>query len=261
MSEATFSHRLAGQFNALVLPRMLGLLDMQLLHYDRAVDPARPEYDRHSLFLFWHEYILLILPRWGHTPLTALCSQHRDGEWVNQTAASLGLHVIRGSSSRGGAKAIRQIRSSLSYSSVAVTPDGPRGPRRRMATGSIYMASRLGVPLVPVGIGISDPIRLHTWDRFVIPKPWSRVRIVLGPSLEIPRRLDREQLESYRNSVQSLMDDLTTWAQDWADSGRRVPGQQPFVRSRRTNRLPITPPLGPAEAVSKVAEARYCRAA
>ena len=239
MTEATFSHRLAGQFNALALPGMLGLLNTRLLHFDRSTDPARPEYDQHRLFLFWHEYILLILPRWGHTPLTALCSQHRDGEWVNQTASSLGLHVIRGSSSRGGAKAIRQIRRSLAYSSVAVTPDGPRGPRRQLGTGSIFMASRLGVSLVPVGVGISDPIRLRTWDRFVIPKPWSRVRIVLGPPLELPRRVDREGLESYRKSVQSLMDDLTEWAQDWADSGRHVAGQQPFVRCRRTNRMPL----------------------
>ena len=111
------------------MPRALDLLNFRIAHYDRSVDPARPEYSEHVIFSFWHEYIVVVLPRWGHTPLTVLCSQHRDGEWVNQTALSLGLNIVRGSSTRGGSSAIRQMKKNSKFSSIAMTPDGPRGPR------------------------------------------------------------------------------------------------------------------------------------
>jgi lysophospholipid acyltransferase (LPLAT)-like uncharacterized protein len=233
----TFQHKIIGRVNALVLPRALDLLDYRICHYDRSVDPARPEYNEHVIYYFWHEYIFSILPRWGHTPLTVLCSQHRDGEWVNQIALSLGLNIARGSSTRGGSSAIRQMKKNSQFSSLAVTPDGPRGPRREMAMGPVYLSSLLGLPLVPMGIGISNPYRLRTWDKFAIPRPKSRVRVIFGPKVFIPRKLGREKLESCRVGAQKLLNDLTDHAQDWADSGQKMTGEQPFVRCRRTNRV------------------------
>ena len=236
MSEATFNQQLLGQFNALVLPRALNLLNFRICHYDRSVDPARPEYNEHVIFSFWHEYIGVVLPRWGHTPLTVLCSQHRDGELVNQTAISLGLHIVRGSSTRGGSGAIRKLKKSSRYSSLALTPDGPRGPRREMAMGPIYLASLLKIPVVPVGVGIDQPYRLRTWDKFAIPRPFSRVRMIFGPKVRIPSKADRDCLESCRLGFQNLMNDLTDEAGRWAESREKRVGEQPFLRARRTNR-------------------------
>jgi len=99
---ATRQQKTLGKISSFVFPRLLDMLDFRICHYDRSVDPARPEYNEHVIFSFWHEYISVILPRWGQTPLTILCSQHRDGEWVNQTALALGLRIVRGSTSRGG---------------------------------------------------------------------------------------------------------------------------------------------------------------
>ncbi len=237
VSEATLKQKIMGQLNALVMPRALDLLNFRIRHYDRSVDPARPEYNEHVIFSFWHEYIVVVLPRWGHTPLTVLCSQHRDGEWVNQTAESLGLSIVRGSSTRGGSSAIRQMKTNSQFSSIAMTPDGPRGPRREMAMGPVYLASLLGIPLVPVGIGISNPHRLKTWDQFAIPRPTSRVRMIFGPKIRVPRKSKRDKLEICRSGVQVLMNDLTVEAQHWADSKKKMAGQQRFVRCRRTNRL------------------------
>jgi lysophospholipid acyltransferase (LPLAT)-like uncharacterized protein len=220
-----------------VLPRALDLLNYRIYHCDRSVDPARPEYNEHVIYCFWHEYIVSILPRWGHTPLTVLCSQHRDGEWVNQISESLGFNIVRGSSTRGGSSAIRQMKKNSKFSSIAVTPDGPRGPRREMAMGPVYLSSLLGLPLVPLGIGMTDPYRLKTWDRFAIPRPSSRIRLIFGPKIFIPRKSGRDKLESYRSSVQNLINDLTHHAQQWADSNQKMAGEQPFVRCRRTNRL------------------------
>ncbi|MFT5303777.1 MAG: lysophospholipid acyltransferase (LPLAT)-like uncharacterized protein [Mariniblastus sp.] len=242
MSQATFNQKITGQLNALVMPRALDLLNFRIMHYDRSVDPARPEYNEHVIFSFWHEYIIVVLPRWGHTPLTVLCSQHRDGEWVNQTAESLGLNIVRGSTSRGGSAAIRQMKKNSKFSSIAMTPDGPRGPRRHMAMGPIYLASLLGMPVVPVGIGISNPFRLKTWDQFAIPRPKSRVRMIFGPKIYVPRKAKRDKLETCHAGVQELMDGLTDEAQYWADSNQKMKGELRFTRCRRANRLVFDAP-------------------
>ena len=225
--------RVVGQTTAMVLPQLLRFLDIKMTHYDRSADPARPEYNEHMVFSFWHEFISIILPRWGHTPLSILTSQHRDGEWVSQTALALGLRIVRGSSTRGGASAIRQLKRSCQENSLVLTPDGPRGPRRKMAIGPVFMASRLGMPFVPLGIGIDDAWRLNTWDKFVIPKPFSRVRIIFGPKIDVPPKAKREELEAIRQSVEDLMNDLCDEAQAWACSGEKMIGEQPFTRVRR----------------------------
>lgn len=231
----SFSQKFFGHANALVLPPLLDALDLRICHYDRSVDPARPEYNEHVVFSFWHEYISVVLPRWGHTPLTILCSQHRDGEWVNQTALGLGLRIVRGSTSRGGSSAIRKLKRNCKTSSLCLTPDGPRGPRREMAIGPVYMASLLGLPIVPLGVGMSDCWRLNTWDQFAIPKPFSRVRMIFGPKIYVPRKSSREDLESIRAGIQRFTNELCDVADGWAASGDRMVGQQPFVRGRRTN--------------------------
>ncbi len=243
MSDATFSQRITGHINAVLMPRALDLINFRIRYYDRTVDPARSEYNEHVIFSFWHEYIVVILPRWGHTPLTVLCSQHRDGELVNQTAESLGLNIVRGSTSRGGASAIRAMKFNSKFSSIAMTPDGPRGPRREMAMGPVYLASLLGMPLVPVGIGISNPYRLSTWDKFAIPRPLSRVRVIFGPKIRVPKKVGKETLAAFRAGAQGLMTDLTDEAQYWADSNQKMVGEQSFTRERRSNRVVFERPV------------------
>ena len=106
-----------------------------------------------------------------------------------------------------------------------------------MALGPIYLASLLGLPIVPVGCAIDNPYRLGTWDRFAIPKPFSRVRMIFGPKIRIPRKLKRKQLEASRVSVQGFMNDLCDHAESWACSGQKMVGEQPFVRARRCNEI------------------------
>lgn len=102
---------------------------------------------------------------------------------------------------------------------LAITPDGPRGPRRCLAPGRVFLASKLNLPLVPFGIGYDRPWRMPTWDRFALPRPYSRARVVTGPRLHIPPDLDRESLEIHRQYVESLLNQLTDEAERWAASG------------------------------------------
>ena len=237
-TNATLAQKFVGQAASWLFPKFIDhCLDFKICHYDRSVDPARPEYNEHVIFAFWHEYIGLVLPRWGHVPLTVLVSQHRDGEWVNQTARALGMNIVRGSTSRGGSQAIRELKKHGSFSSITFTPDGPRGPRREMALGPVYLASVLQMPIVPVGAGFENPRRLNTWDKFAIPRPFTRARMIFGPKIYLPRKMKRDALEASRVKIQDLITALTVQSENWANSEADFSEQQPFIRVRRTNKI------------------------
>src|SRR5262249_53203129 len=104
---------------------------------------------------------------------------------------------------------------------LTMTPDGPRGPRRHLAQGPVYLASRLQLPLVVMGFGYDRPWRVNSWDRFAVPRPFSRGRAVIGPPLTIPRDLDRDGLERCRQRVEQLLNNLTQEAESWAAAGTR----------------------------------------
>ena len=121
---------------------------------------------------------------------------------------------------------------------LAITPDGPRGPRRQLATGPIYLSSKLKTPLVAVGIGYDRPWRLHTWDRFAVPRPFSRARTISSPRIQIPPDLNRAGIEAYRRRVENLLNRLTTEAECWAESGtRKIEQKRLYPRPAYSHRL------------------------
>ena len=233
--------RLCGTVCAWALPTATQFLNYRIGHYDLAADPARPEYDEHCIYVFWHEYITSVLPKWGRTPLTLLVSQHRDAEILNQMALGLGLNIVRGSTTRGGSRAIRELKRYSKTSSIVISPDGPKGPRREMAMGAIYLASLLKMPIVPVGIGVSRAWRLNTWDKFTIPKPMARVRVIFGPKYYLPPRTKKKQLEQHRLFTQSRLEHITEIAEQWAESGDKLVGARKFRRARRKANFYLEP--------------------
>ena len=134
---------------------------------------------RPFIFAFWHGQMLPLL--WVHRGqgVAVVISSHRDGEIVARIADHLGHRTIRGSSSRGAARALLGIVRELeSGTAVAITPDGPRGPARKFASGALVAAQRVGVPIIGIPVGANRAWRLRSWDRFTIPKPFSRVNVV-----------------------------------------------------------------------------------
>src|SRR5262245_61855340 len=123
----------AGGFaGALAIKALVGSLRFRVRLHDPAVDPHRPGQDRRFIYAFWHETLLLPAYRYGWTPTKVLISQHADGELIAQTCRHLRLGVVRGSTTRGGVGALREILALEGRRHVVVTPDGPRGPRRRV---------------------------------------------------------------------------------------------------------------------------------
>lgn len=232
-----FVRKLGGFAIASTALTWMRTLDFQGAYYDTTVDPGRDDFRGPVIMLLWHEYLLFPFYLRGHTNTAILVSQHRDAEWLNQAARHSGFRVIRGSTNRGGTAALREIVDvGKSNMNVAITPDGPRGPRRTLAAGPIFLASRLGIPLVACGMGYDRPWRLKTWDRFAIPRPFSRARGIASPRLEIPPKLDRDGIEYYRARTESLLNLLCDEAEDWAETGAKRENSFPLVRRAMSQR-------------------------
>lgn len=214
-----FLDRTAGLACASMVRSWMGSVDMRTAFYDETVDPVHPEWSGQKIYVFWHEYILLPLGVRGHSNLVMLLSQHHDAEILSHVAGFLGFGTVRGSTSRGGAAALREMLRKSQHMNLTITPDGPRGPRRVLAPGPIFLASKLQMPLVLLGLGCDRPWRAKSWDRFAIPRPFSRTRAVVSPALNIPKGLDREGLEHYRLQTQDLLNRLTLEAEAWAEAG------------------------------------------
>jgi lysophospholipid acyltransferase (LPLAT)-like uncharacterized protein len=148
----------------------------------RALYEAR----RPHVFLLWHEVLLPLLWQHRHQSIAIVVSEARDGQYLADFAASLGYRTVRGSSTRGAARALLgAVRELLAGHAVAFTPDGPRGPRRELKPGVVAAAQRGGATIVPLHAEADRAWRLHSWDRFMIPKPGARVRIVYGRPFEV----------------------------------------------------------------------------
>jgi hypothetical protein len=241
--QRSFLTGLGGLLGTAAVRSWMDTLDYKVSFYDRSVDPAQPECRGQKIYLFWHEYILLPFFMRGHCNLALLLSQHRDAEILSRAAYHMGFELVRGSTRRGGAAAIRQLLRKSRRMHLAITPDGPRGPRRHLAPGAIYLASKLGLPLVLMGFGYDRPWRVNSWDRFAIPRPGSRARCVPSPEIHVPPELDRDGQEHFRLRIEQLLNRLTLEAEAWAESGTRKLQQENIIRipARHRNGYRVDP--------------------
>ena len=217
----------AGLLGSALVRSWMGSMDYKVTYYDPNIDPAYPNDGRHRIYIFWHEHILIPLYLRRHCNLTMLLSKHRDADILEQVAGIFGFDCVRGSTFGGGIQAIRKMMEAANQQNLTITPDGPRGPRRELAQGAIYLASRLNFPLVLLGMGADKPWRVNSWDKFAIPKPYSRIRIVVSGDIIVPQNANRATLEHYRIKVQGLLNDLCDAADRWAESDSFVNGQSP----------------------------------
>lgn len=147
-----------------------------------------------AVVAFWHERLPLMPMLWmmarrrnPATRMHVLVSRHRDGRFIGAMMERFGVHVVHGSSSKGGAVGLRTMASLLAGGDqVAITPDGPRGPRRRAAAGVAQVAELSGISVLPCAAQTTRRIELSTWDGMVLPLPFGRGAIVCGPAIAVP---------------------------------------------------------------------------
>ena len=184
--------------------------------------PDGPRY----IYSIWHENLLLPAAFFGHPDLAVLISRHADGQILGSLINSMGMGMVCGSSSRGGShrggiEAVRGIISgTVGRRHLVVTPDGPRGPRREVQQGMVYIASRTGMKIVCIGVGLHRPWRAKSWDKFAIPRPTSRAKLIASIPISVPEGLKSSDLDEWRTRVQAEMDSVSLKAERWVDSNR-----------------------------------------
>ena len=163
------------------------------------------------IYVLWHNRILIVPPVWQrlcgrHRKTVTLASASHDGDIVARAMAFFGMGSVRGSSSRRGVAALVGLKRALADGmDVCLTPDGPRGPRYVMQPGAVKLAQSSGTPVVPVHVRFSSAWRLKTWDRFVVPKPFSKVTVVFAEPLRIARELDEAGFEAERMRLERIL--------------------------------------------------------
>jgi lysophospholipid acyltransferase (LPLAT)-like uncharacterized protein len=177
---------------------------------------------RPVIYALWHGRLLMV--PWigsrfagerGARRIRVLASRSRDGELLAGFVRRFGLEAVRGSSSRGGAEALRGLATALrAGDDVVLAPDGPRGPRQRVQSGLPALAALTGAPVVPLAFAARPARRLASWDAFLIPAPFARCALVVGDAVHIARRDDREEA---RVRLERALE-LTTAAADRAVS-------------------------------------------
>jgi lysophospholipid acyltransferase (LPLAT)-like uncharacterized protein len=186
---------------------------MRLRHVGREPLEARERAEQPSILAFWHGRLLLMPYCYRRGRIAILISRHRDGELIARTMGWFGHRSIRGSSTRGGAAALRESLRLLRQGwDLGFTPDGPRGPREKVQMG-VILAARMGrVPIVPVAFAARPARRLSSWDRFLVPLPFSRGVFLYGVPMEVPHGAGPEDLERYRAGLEAEMQRLTSEA-------------------------------------------------
>ena len=152
------------------------------------------------IYVLWHGELLPLLWTHRNRDVAVIISEHRDGEIIARVARALGFRLVRGSTSRGAARALLNASRELETGfDLAVTVDGPRGPAHTVAPGALVISQRTHAPMVPVGASASRSWRLKSWDRFMIPKPFARVTIAYGDPIRISADTPRDATQETEN--------------------------------------------------------------
>lgn len=210
LSRATTFRRLAGRLVGLYLRLALGTTRWTIEAPEESWPFMLGQDGRTAIVAFWHEHLPLVPALWWHAhraspalAMTVLISRHRDGQMITDIVRRWGVQAVAGSSERrrttgdgrdregrdkGGAAAMRGLLGLLRAGSlIAITPDGPRGPRHVVQPGVARLAALSGTPVIAAAACCRPSRRLGSWDRMVLPLPFGRGRIVCSAPLPVPR--------------------------------------------------------------------------
>ena len=178
----------------------------------------------HYVLCFWHSRFVLMPYCYPGPRIVVLSSNHRDAEALVRILRKFGIEQARGSSTSGGTTGMRQIlRKVQEGCDVGLTPDGPRGPRRRVQPGVVAVGRFTGLPIIPVTFSASSARRLRSWDRTLLPRFFSRGLFVYGTPVSVPRDADPATLELKRLELEAELDRIT----DEADDAMGLPREDP----------------------------------
>jgi lysophospholipid acyltransferase (LPLAT)-like uncharacterized protein len=161
---------------------------------------------RRPIYALWHGRIMPGIIYLRDRDIVVITSENFDGEWIARIIRRFGFDTARGSTSRGGAKALVQMRRELQRARpVAFTVDGPRGPREVAQPGAVWLAGATGQPILPFHIESSKYWTARSWDRHQVPKPGSDVAVAMGPPIEVPADRNPDAIEQGRRELETAL--------------------------------------------------------
>ena len=164
---------------------------------------------RRPIMAFWHGRVLTATYFFRRRGIVVMISENFDGEWIARIIEQFGFRTSRGSSSRGGQRALLQLKREMERGRPAgFAVDGPRGPARTAQPGAVWLAKLTGNPVVPFHMEASSYWSLKSWDRTQIPKPFATVALSVGAPIEVPRNADDAVIEEKRVEVERSLLDL-----------------------------------------------------
>ena len=177
-------------------------------HYLRFRREGKP-----VVFVFWHGQMLPLVYAHRGEGVVVLVSEHADGEYITQVIRRHGFGTVRGSSTRGATQGLRGlIREARAGRDLALTPDGPKGPAGEFKAGALAVAQVTGLPVIPLAAGATSAWHFSSWDGFMVPRPFSRVRIVYGEPRWVSREAGREALDGMAEELGRELDRLSAVA-------------------------------------------------
>ncbi len=167
-----------------------------------------------GIYPFWHSCVFPSAWIFRQRKLAVMTSRSLDGEYIARVIRRLGFVAIRGSSSRGGQRALLEMQTYVeSGKGAAFTIDGPRGPRHVAKRGPVYLAKATGVPITPFYVAVERRWMFNSWDRFVLPMPFSRALVQVAPKIYVARDADDTLLETKYREMQSALERITKIAE------------------------------------------------
>jgi lysophospholipid acyltransferase (LPLAT)-like uncharacterized protein len=171
------------------------------------------------IYTFWHDRIFLSTYFWRHRNIVVMTSQSFDGEYIARFIQRFGYGSIRGSSSRGGSRALfEMIKTMRTAHPTAFTVDGPRGPRYEAKLGPVILAKKTGNPMLPFVVEPRKFWTVKSWDKMQIPKPFTRALTIIGAPIYVEPDANDADIESKLSELQHSLDDLVNQGKEW--SGR-----------------------------------------
>ena len=171
------------------------------------------------IYCFWHDRIFLTTYWWRNRKIVVMTSRSFDGEYIARFIQRFGYGAVRGSSTRGAVGAVvEMVRLMRAGCTTAFTIDGPKGPRYVAKMGAVLLAKKSGHPIVPVTMALERYWTISSWDKFQIPKPFTRARVYVAPPIYVAGDADDNELNAKRDELQRALDDLNVETSRWRQS-------------------------------------------
>jgi len=200
-------------------------MEVEGMEYVKEMMSRRESY----LCALWHQRIFFSMALFRDTGGRPMVSLSRDGEYITTVLKGLGYDPVRGSTSRRSYEAFKELLDETNEGTqLGITPDGPKGPPREVKDGILYLAKYSGRPIVPVSGSASSFWMFNSWDRFIVPKPFSRISIKFSPPIYVNREADEKEIEIKRAELQNFLNSLS-------DEVDRKTGHTPLPISRIKN--------------------------